>query len=74
MSTKQTPGQCRLALRQRDALLSQLESLVTLGGLGWNKGDTYAEIHISDIRKADRLCKRTRAAIAKHTTPKETPR
>jgi hypothetical protein len=66
-----TPGQCRQAIRQRDALLSQLESLVILCGLGWNKGDTYAEIHIDSIREADRFCKRTRTAIAKAT--KSTP-
>lgn len=50
--------------RQRDALLDQLETLVVMGGLGRCPGMDYVEIHWRDIRKAERLVRRVRAALA----------
>lgn len=57
--------------KQRSALLEELESLVRLGKLGCNKGEGFAEISIEAIRRADRLCKRHRAAI--QATGSKTP-
>lgn len=59
---------CRLAIKQRDALLARLETIVTLGRLGHHdKGDTYSEVSFRDILSAERSCKAMRAAIAKAT-------
>lgn len=48
--------------RQRDALLIELQSLVTQAGLSLFKGAAYAELHRDAIAKADRLCRRMRIA------------
>ena len=59
--TVKLPRELARLKRQRDALLKQLQSLVTLGNLAFIKGDANTEIHIDHIRKADRLCKRVQA-------------
>jgi hypothetical protein len=52
---------------QRDRLLAALEKLARLGRLGEQPGAAYVEIHRSHIRQAEKVCERTRAAIAKAT-------
>lgn len=54
-------------LRQRDALLDTLASLVNLGNLGLMPGMAYAEIHGDDLRNAERVVKRMRKQL---TTPR----
>ena len=46
--------------RQRDALLDALQSLVTMGNLGWCPGADNVEIHCDHIAKAERIVKRAR--------------
>lgn len=68
MADQHTPAQYRKVVRQRDALLSRLQGIVNLGRLGLaDRGDTYCEISMYEIRAAERLCKRVRAAIVDAT-------
>lgn len=48
--------------RQRDALLGRMAALVVAGKLGSCAGMDYVEIHRTEIRKAESLLKRVRAA------------
>ena len=47
--------------RQRDALLTELQALVTRANQSLFPGATYAELHLAPIRRAERLCRRIRA-------------
>lgn len=52
-------------MRQRDALLAALSSLVVKGELGLMPGMAYAELHRDELRKAARIVKRIRSQVAR---------
>lgn len=62
-----TPAE-RALRRQRDALLDALQSLVTMGNLGWCPGADNVEIHVDHVAKAERTLKRIRKQITTTTT------